>query len=329
MVPAEESIMASFLIDRDCRTSRCFETPLAGHDPPTTQPAPILRTVTDVTVHFTTNNRDCRTDQPGYIMPIRLAVATHCFRQPFKRALLRAAEIGAGGVQFAIGDDVRPSALSATGRRELLHQLDQLGLRVSSIRFPLRRALCDLDRLEARLSALRDAMQLAFQLKSGLIALRIGHIPPEPDAADYELLRDVLSDLARHGNHVGCALAITPSGEPADLLGRLLSDITTGPVGIDFDPSVCVASGERPADVLRTLHSRVLHVTVRDAIRTADGSGQEVAVGRGEVQWDELLAVIDEMHYRGWLTIDRTGGNDQPESAAQAVQYIRHIAQEC
>lgn len=259
-------------------------------------------------------------------MPICLAVAIHCFGQPLKRALLRAAEIEADGVQFTIGGDLRPSALSATGRRELLHQLGELGLAVSSIRFPLRRALCDLDRLEARLAALRDAMQLAFQLKAGLIALRVGRIAPESDTADYELLRDVLNDLARYGNHVGCALAITPSGEPADLLGRLLSDITTGPVGIDFDPAVCIASGERPADVLRTLHAHVLHVTVRDMVRTADGSGQEVAVGRGEVEWDELLAVIDEMRYRGWLTVDRTDGGAHPAETARAVQFLRRIA---
>ena len=261
-------------------------------------------------------------------MPIRLAVATHCFEQPLRHALLRAAEIGADGVQFTVGSDLRPSALSATGRRELLHQLGELGLAVSSLRFPLRQALCALDRLEARLAALRDAMQLAFQLKAGLIVLRIGRIPPESGSADYELLRDVLNDLARHGNHVGCALAITPTGEPAELLGRLLSEITTGPVGIDFDPAVCIANGERPADVLRTLHAQTLHVTVRDAIRTADGRGEEVTLGRGEVEWDELLAVIDEMRYRGWMTIDRIGDNAQPEDAARAVQFLRHIAYE-
>ena len=260
-------------------------------------------------------------------MPIRLAVATRCFgQQPLKRAMRTAAQLAVDGVQLTIGHDLRPSDLSATGCRALLHQLGEVGLAVSTLRFPLRQALCDEHQLEARLAAVRDAMQLAFQLKSGLIALPVGRIPSDAETAEYERLRDVLNDLARHGNHVGCAMAITPSGEPPEALSRLLSDITTGPVGIDFDPAACIVNGDHPAEMLRGLHSRVLHVTVRDAVRTAAGSGQEVAVGQGAVEWDELLAVIDEMRYRGWMTIDRIDGGAPPAETARAVQFLRRIA---
>jgi sugar phosphate isomerase/epimerase len=64
---------------------------------------------------------------------------------------------------------------------------------------------------------------------------------------------------------------------------------------------------------------------VRDAIREGDGSAREVPVGRGEVPWQELLAVIHELDYRGWFCVDRTQGEDRAGDAARAIQYLRSL----
>jgi sugar phosphate isomerase/epimerase len=77
---------------------------------------------------------------------------------------------------------------------------------------------------------------------------------------------------------------------------------------------------------LRTLHASVWQVRVRDAVREMDGSGVEVPLGRGEVVWDEFLALVDEIGYRGWLTVDRTAGDDKLHDAARAIQYLRRVA---
>lgn len=64
---------------------------------------------------------------------------------------------------------------------------------------------------------------------------------------------------------------------------------------------------------------------VRDAIREGDGASTEVPLGRGEVPWQELLAVIYELNYRGWFCVDRTQGEDRAGDAARAVQYLRSL----
>ena len=81
----------------------------------------------------------------------------------------------------------------------------------------------------------------------------------------------------------------------------------------------------RPARRVQLLREFVAHVSVRDAIVGADDGGSEVPVGRGEVPWDELLFLLQETDYRGWLTVDRTQGSDQAGDAARAVQYMQSI----
>ena len=230
------------------------------------------------------------------------------------------------GVAVDSRSQLKPSDLSETGRRQLLHTLGEQNVSVASLTFPLRRPLHDEEQLDARLAAIKQAMQFAWELKSRVLVCRIGRIVEEAESAEGVRQREVLGELARHGNHVGVTLAITPSGDSRESLGRLLSSIDDGPLGIDFDPAERIMSRQDPIASLRDLHGHVSHVTVRDALRDADGLGQETVIGRGEVDWDELLATIDEMNYDGWLTVDRRAGEDRLGDMTRAVSFLRNVA---
>ena len=257
---------------------------------------------------------------------LHIAVATRRFLQPLKQSLQTAAKIGAGGVQLDVRNELKPAELSETGCRQLLHYLDELNLKLASLSFVSRRRLYDLDHLEARIEAIRTAMQLAYKMQARILTVQIGRIPQDPESPDSQTLREILNDLAKYGNHVGSTLLITPSGDSAESLMQLISTVTQGPIGINFDPAVFVFSRHDPLESLRVLHSPVMHVQIRDAVRDIDGNGLEVPVGRGEVVWDEFLALIEEAGYQGWLTIDRTQGDDKAGDIAKAVQFLRNVA---
>ena len=260
------------------------------------------------------------------MIPLRMAVATRSLGEPLRRSVQIAAEMGAAGVQFDLRNEVRPGEMSETGRRQLLHYLDELNLGVASAVFPTRRALYDLEELEIRLAATRQAMEFAYGLKTKVLTLRFGRIPEEADAEDYQILRQVLGELARHANRVGVSLAVTPTrDDPARLLG-FLSEIKEGPVGLNYDPAIFVMSGLNPSKALELLQAHLLHVVVRDGIRDMDGSGLEVPVGRGEVEWEEVLALLGEAEYAGWLTVDRTQGDDRPGDIRRAIEYLKNVA---
>lgn len=258
--------------------------------------------------------------------PPRIAVATAPFRLPVRRAIVTAAACGAQGVQLDCRNEVKPDDYGETARRQLLHELGERGLSVGSLTFPLRRPLEDAEHLDQRVAALRQAMQFASQLRSRVLTVRGGRLPEESDAAGLGRLRDVLRELARYGNHIGVVLALTSAGDPPAGLVTLINEIKDGPLGIDFDPAACVLARRNASTDLREAQSAVTHIQVRDAVRDVDGGGLEVPVGRGEVDWDELLALMSEIHYAGWLTIRRTAGDDIPGDAARAVQFVRHVA---
>jgi sugar phosphate isomerase/epimerase len=158
------------------------------------------------------------------------------------------------------------------------------------------------------------------------VTVRVGRLPDETDAAGLGRLRDVLRDLSRYGNHIGVVLALTSAGDAPAGLMALINEIKDGPLGIDFDPAACVLSRRNASADLREAHTVVTHIQVRDAVRDVDGGGLEVPVGRGEVDWPELLALTGEMHYAGWLTVRRTSGDDIAGDSARAVQFIHNVA---
>ena len=254
-----------------------------------------------------------------------LAVATRVFGQPLRVALRRAAECGANGVQFELRDELRSEALTGTGKRQFLHSLTEYGLKIAPAHFPTKRALYATEQLDARIAAVRDAMTFASQLKTQVLTLRLGPLPAEADEKEAKTLIEVLNDLARHGNHVGVTLAIAPSGEPAAAYAKLLAQVTTGPIGIDFDPSSFVCAGRKVSEAFRELYTLVVHVQARDGVRDLDGLGAETAVGQGQVNWAELLALLYESGYRGWVTAVRNQGPDRGGDVIRAIETLKSI----
>ncbi|MCA9024639.1 MAG: sugar phosphate isomerase/epimerase [Planctomycetaceae bacterium] len=256
---------------------------------------------------------------------LRLAVATSRFSSSLREVVRMAAETGASGLQFDARQQLKPTDLSETGRRQLLHSLGERDLSVASLTMPLRLALYDEEYLDVRIEAIKQAMQFAWDLKARVLTCRIGRIPGDDAVRERSRLQEVLGAIASHGNHVGVTFSITPAGDSPDVLRSLIESVNTGPLGIDFDPAERVMSRLDPVKSLRELHAHVTHMTVRDAIRDVDGSGREVPVGRGECQWPDLLALVDEMNYAGWLTADRTAGNDPFGDVRRAVQFVRNV----
>ena len=104
-----------------------------------------------------------------------------------------------------------------------------------------------------------------------------------------------------------------------------LGQVTEGPIGVNFDPATTVMAGASPTESLQTLRQFVAHVMIRDAVRDLEGGGVEVAVGRGDVPWDEMLALLQETGYGGWLTVDRTQGGDRAGDAGRAIQFLHSV----
>jgi sugar phosphate isomerase/epimerase len=260
------------------------------------------------------------------ILPLRFSLATRCLNRTLKASVALAGEIGVTGIQLDVRNEVKPTEMSATGRRQFLHLLNEHGLRVASLDFPSKRALCDQDGLNARIERLKQAMRFAYQLEAATVTVQLRRLPDDKDEAGWALLKTVLNDLARHGNSVGVTVAVGAGRDSDGRLARMLNEVSEGLVGINFDPTKFIGAGPSPVDLLRSLGASIAHVVICDSTAGPDGFGIEAPVGRGDVPWDELLTALREMDYTNWLTVDRIQGDDRAAAAASTIEFLNAIS---
>lgn len=257
-------------------------------------------------------------------MTLKFAVPTRCFDLPLKAAISKANDSGATGVQFDLRSEIRAADFNATAKRQLRHYLSELGLQLGSFTFATRRPILAAEQIDARLAGIRNAMKFASEMQTRVLTVRIGTLPAQ-DSPDTLTLTNVLNDLARYGNHVGVTLAITPSGDAPENLKAVLDQVTEGPIGVDFDPAAFVIGGHSVIESYRILHRLVVHFRARDAVRGFDGNPHEVILGRGDVIWDELLITLQDASFAGWVTADRTTGDDKSGDLTRAIEYLTNV----
>lgn len=260
------------------------------------------------------------------MLQIRVGVELASLRQPFKKALLTARELGAEAVEIDLRGELRPEDLSHTGVREVRKMLDDLNLQVSAATFRTRRGYSTLDDLEARIDATRRALKLAYDLGTNVVVNHIGRIPPESDAAATSLLLQALSDIGRHSQRVGAVLAAETGTESGTELAALIARLPPASIGVDFNPASLVLHGHSPREAAAALAPHVVHIHATDATRDlARGQGIEVPLGQGSADFPEVLALLEEQQYRGYITVARHDSSAPIADMRQAIEFLRNL----
>ncbi|MBM4074847.1 MAG: sugar phosphate isomerase/epimerase [Planctomycetes bacterium] len=259
-------------------------------------------------------------------MPLlKLAVATRCFRMPILDSLTAVRDLSVSGVQLDLGHELPPESLSESGRRQLLHRISELDLKISGAAFPNTPLLLNDHNVDRQVESLCRAMTFAYSINATTLCCRLGKIPENRESRERNRLVEILGDLARHGNHVGTVFCLTPTNDSAEDLKSLVDEIKSGPLGIDFDPAHFAMTGRSSIEAFRLLHRDVRHFQLRDGLRDFSGGSQESPVGQGTIDWPTLLALLAEADYSGWVTAIRTQGDSIPRDLARSIEYIRDL----
>ena len=80
-----------------------------------------------------------------------------------------ASRIGASAVELDARNEIHPSQLSDTGLRQLRKMLEDLNLKVASLRFQTRRGYDHPQDLDRRVEATKAAMKLAYRLGAPVV----------------------------------------------------------------------------------------------------------------------------------------------------------------
>lgn len=257
---------------------------------------------------------------------LKIALELAGLRQPFRKALHTAAELGVEAVEIDARGELSPREISRTGLRQVRKLLDDLNLTVAAVSFRSRRGYATLDGLDQRLEATRAAMEMAHQLGASILVGAIGPIPSDEDADARRVLLDVLADLGRHSHRSGAIFATETGMENGKTLAKLLSELPEGTLAVDLNPGRLLVHGHSPLAAVESLGRSIVHVHVSDALRGPGSARDEyTAVGRGHADYPAILGALEEYNYLGYFTVQLPAAFDPLSQAGQALNYLRSL----
>jgi sugar phosphate isomerase/epimerase len=227
-----------------------------------------------------------------------------------------AARAGAKGVVLDAAGELAPDRLSETGRREVRYLLRSVELGLIALSLPTRRAFDTEDQLDDRLARSDRAFALAYELGALLVLARVGGIPPEAEPARSEVFIRAVRELGRRADHRGVRLAIETGADPGEALGQFLREQDHPGLAASLDPGTLLRSGHDPVAAAVALGPWVAHAYANDASSLAGGSRivpnpRGFGFPAGVLDWEEYLGALEEIGYRGYLTVWPDPSSDQ------------------
>jgi L-ribulose-5-phosphate 3-epimerase len=257
---------------------------------------------------------------------LKIGIRLESLGLPLRRALTEASRLAVSGVQLDAVGDLSPAALSETGRREFRHLLRGYNLELTALGCPLRRGLDVSEGLQPRLEHVREVLALSFALGPRVIVVHAGAVPDDLDGPRGALLRESLLAAGLYGDRIGASLALETGPESGASLAGFLRGLETGSVGANLDPAGLLEHGFDPYDGARALRGRILHSHARDGRRSGPGRlVRDAPLGCGEIDWVRYLGVLEEVQFRGWLTVARRAGDNRLSEVAEGVAFLRRL----
>lgn len=174
-----------------------------------------------------------------------------------------------------------------------------------------------------------EAAKLAEELGLKLLTTHAGFIPPS-NHADYPKLLGRVAELAKLLRERNVMLALETGQESASELLQFLNDLPAGNVAVNFDPANMLLYGTGdPIEAVRTLSRHIRHVHIKDAVAAEKPGiewGQEVPIGTGDVDFEELLLALRDIDYAGPLVIEREAGRNRMEDIHSAIAFMQSLS---
>ena len=276
-----------------------------------------------------------------YNFPI--GVLLESFKLPVIESLDKAKALGMDGVQIRVTDgELTPENLTPDKRRELLKAVKDRGLTVS--------ALCgDIGRFDdpeinpGRIERSKRILDLALDLETDVVTTHIGVVPTDSKHPRYGIMQEACGELARYADSLKAPFASETGPEEAKTLKGFLDGLHSTGVAVNLDPANFVmVTGDDPVQAVYTLKDYIVHTHAKDGKRLryvapeivyglaeeemlGSSSFIELPLGEGAVDFPAYLKALEDIGYKGYLTIEREVGDDPGKDIAKAVEFLKGI----
>lgn len=287
-----------------------------------------------------------------YNFPIGVIVES--FRGTTEERIKKAAGIGAAGIQmFMTAYGLKENHVDNMTDDRVKYLLDLVkseGMKFSAIcgdfggDYKGGSALKDKVRNVELIEKQKRVMDFALKFETNIVTTHIGVVPQDSNSEEYKIQQAACFELAEYADSLGAHFAIETGPETAAHLGDFLDTLNSRGVAVNFDPAnlvMCVADNDLAAGVHR-LKDYIVHTHAKDGmmLKNVDAanlyeagdivdaieSGRafiELPLGQGNVNWNGYLRALQDIGYKGFLTIERECGDDPDADIIMAAQFLR------
>ena len=281
-----------------------------------------------------------------------IGVMVDSFKAPTLRdGIMQAKEVGADGLQiYAVDGPMHPDNMSNADRTELRGFIEGEGLTISALCGDLGgHGFAIAKDNPGRIETSMRIMDLAIELGSSVVTTHIGVVPADQENPRYKILQEACERLGEYGDRVGASFAIETGPEPAPRLREFLDSLSSNGVRVNYDPAnIVMVIGDDPAEDVRILGDYIVHTHAKDGVMVqkhdpeviynffAEGGIEDLRLedyflekplGKGDVDFPDYLAALDEIGYKGFLTIERETGSDPAADIRMAVEFLKNITE--
>ena len=274
-----------------------------------------------------------------------IGVILDSFRKPFLEALDTVQAIGAQGIQvYATRGEMSPENLVGEKRRNFLKEVKARGLVISALCGDLGHGFGHADQNPALIEKSKRILDLAKDLETDIVTTHIGVVPENADHPRYKIMQDACGELAAYADSVKAHFAIETGPETSLVLKNFLDTLHSTGVSVNLDPAnLVMVTGDDPAGAVHNLKDYIVHThakdgkmlrranpeaiygLIRDDALVTDPAFIEVPLGEGSVPYEAYLKALDDIGYKGFLTIEREVGDDPVADIVSSVQFLRDV----
>lgn len=277
-----------------------------------------------------------------YNFPI--GVMLHSFKCNIREAIEKASRIGAQGVQLLATEDwdYSPEALTTSKKNELMDMMASNGLSFSALCGDFGVGFTERERNHILIEKSKRVLDLAKELGTNIVTTHIGVVPEDKTTDRYKIMQEACFELSRYADSLDGHFAIETGPEIATTLKMFLDDLGSKGVAVNYDPANFVmVTGDDPVKGVYTLKDYIVHTHAKDGIKLQNVSAEEIynhideslhsgkqylelPLGQGHVDFDNYLKALEEIGYRGFLTIEREVGETPSADILLAADFLKN-----
>jgi sugar phosphate isomerase/epimerase len=258
-----------------------------------------------------------------YQFPI--GVMPSSFRINEHEAFKKAAAMGINGLQlYTVRGEFAPENLSKEARRNLLAEVKGEGLIFSALCGDLGKGFGNRELNPELIEKSKRIIDLALDLETNIVTTHIGRVPDDKQDPVYSVMQEACFELAAYADSVKAHFAVETGPEMSLALKEFLDGLHSTGVSVNMDPAnMVMCCGDDPVQSVYNLRKYIVHTHAKDGTRKG-----EVPLGQGSVDWVRYLNALEDIGYRGFLTIEREVGPTPEQDIQIAVDFLRKTMKE-